>query len=91
MGTDLTGWSIVLYNGNGGAVYRTSTLTGTIPATCGQRGVVVTTYPTDGIQNGSPDGIALVAPTGLVEFLSYEGVFSGVGGAASGVTSTDIA
>src|SRR5262245_36002015 len=70
-GTDLTGWSIVLYNGNGGAVYRTSTLTGQIPATCGARGVVVQTYPANGIQNGSPDGMALVDSGGVVvEFLS---------------------
>ena len=30
-GTDLTGWSIVLYNGAGGAVYDTDVLSGTIP------------------------------------------------------------
>jgi hypothetical protein len=29
-------------------------LTGTIPATCAARGVVVVNYPLDGIQNGSP-------------------------------------
>ena len=46
-----------------------------MPASCGTRGVVVINYPQDGIQNGSPDGIALVSPTGQVlEFLSYEGV-----------------
>ncbi len=47
--------------------------------------------PTVGIQNGSPDGIALVDDAGaLVQFLSYEGTFVGVGGAADGVTSIDI-
>src|SRR5918999_1747486 len=30
-------------------------------------------------------------PAGLVQFLSYEGTFAGVGGPADGVTSTDIA
>jgi len=30
-GTDLTGWSLVGINGNGGAVYRTVSLSGTIP------------------------------------------------------------
>ena len=89
-GTDLTGWSIVLYNGNGGAAYDTRSLSGSIGATCGMRGVVVTSYPSNGIQNGPPDGIALVSPAGLVEFLSYEGSFPGVGGVANGVTSTDI-
>jgi DNA/RNA endonuclease G (NUC1) len=90
-GTDLTGWQLVLYNGNGGASYGTTTLSGTIPATCDPRGVVVTEYPSNGIQNGSPDGVALVDETGtVVEFLSYEGVFAAVGGPADGLTSTDI-
>jgi DNA/RNA endonuclease G (NUC1) len=90
-GTDLTGWSVVLYNGNGGASYNTTGLTGTIPATCGASGVVVLSYPPNGIQNGSPDGLALVNSTGtLIEFLSYEGVFAATDGPASGITSTDI-
>ncbi len=81
-GFDLTGWQIVLYNGNGGAAYHTATLSGAVPAA----GVVVQTYPTDGIQNGSPDGVALVRPDGTVaEFLTYEGTF-----AVGGVTGTDI-
>lgn len=89
-GTSLAGYSVVLYNGSGGAVYNTRALTGSIPATCGSRGVVTLEYPTDGLQNGAPDGIALVGPAGLIEFLSYEGAFTGVGGAAGGVRSTDI-
>ena len=36
---------------------------------------MVVNYPPDGIQNGSPDGIALVDATGeVLEFISYEGV-----------------
>ncbi len=90
-GTDLTGWTVLLYNGNGGAVYDTKTLSGTIPATCGGRGVMTITYPVNGIQNGSPDGMALVDAGGnVIEFLSYEGVFAATGGAAAGLTSTDI-
>ncbi|HEY3280455.1 MAG TPA: DNA/RNA non-specific endonuclease [Gemmatimonadales bacterium] len=90
-GTDLTGWQLVLYNGSGGALYTTTTLSGLIPATCDPRGVVVINYPVNGIQNGSPDGVALVRPvSGVVEFLSYEGTFVAVGGPASGLTSTDI-
>ncbi len=90
VGTDLTGWSIVLYNGADSAAYGTRTLSGAVPATCGTRGVMVVTYASNGIQNGSPDGVALVSPGGLVEFLSYEGTFTAAGGAATGVTSTDI-
>ena len=90
-GTDLTGWSVVLYNGTGGAAYNTQALTGLIPATCDSRGVVVLVYPSNGIQNGSPDGIALVdSGATVVEFLSYEGTFTAVGGPANGLVSVDI-
>ena len=30
-GTDLTGWSIVFYNGGNGEIYKTTALSGTIP------------------------------------------------------------
>ena len=90
-GTDLTGWRIVLYNGANGLVYDNDLLSGVIPATCAPRGVVVLPYPADGIQNGSPDGIALVDAAGtVVEFLSYEGVMVAADGPAMGLTSVDI-
>jgi predicted extracellular nuclease len=89
-GTDLTGWSIILYNGSGGAVYDTDPLAGVLSDQGGGYGTVVLNYPANGIQNGSPDGIALVNGTTLVQFLSYEGTFVGVGGPADGLTSTDI-
>ena len=96
VGADLTGWKVVLYNGNGGGSYGEWTLSGTIPATCGARGVIANTYPSNGIQNGGtttpePDGLALVDATGaVVEFLSYEGTFAATNGPAAGMTSTDI-
>ncbi|MFJ8579306.1 ExeM/NucH family extracellular endonuclease, partial [Micromonospora sp. NPDC093277] len=87
VGFDLSGWQIVLYNGANNAAYNTRTLSGTVPAA----GVMVANYPTDGIQNGSPDGVALVSPTGTVaEFLTYEGTMTAVGGPADGMTGTDI-
>lgn len=90
-GTSLSGWSVVLYNGSNGSSYNTRQLTVSIPATCGERGVVVLEYPSNGIQNGAPDGVALVDATGaVVEFLSYEGVFTAANGPAQGMTSTDI-
>lgn len=92
-GTNLDGWQIVLYNGasTSRATYDTRTLSGTMPETCGTRGVVVQTYPANGIQNGDPDGFALIDPTGtVIEFLSYEGVFTAANGAAAGMTSTDL-
>lgn len=89
-GTDLTGWSIVLYNGAGGAVYDTDALSGPIVDSGAGFGVAVMGYPVNGIQNGSPDGIALVNGTTVVQFLSYEGTFTAVGGPANGMGSTDI-
>jgi uncharacterized protein len=86
-GTDLTGWDVVLYNGTGGAPYGTRELSGTV----GESRVTVLEYPTNGIQNGSPDGVALVDAAGTVRrFLSYEGTFMAVGGPADGMQSTDI-
>jgi len=89
-GTDLTGWSIVLYNGSGGAPYNTRALSGIISNQQGGFGTIAFTYPVDGIQNGSPDGIALVNSATTVQFLSYEGSFTAVGGPADGLTSTNI-
>ncbi|HYJ39767.1 MAG TPA: hypothetical protein VEW08_03185 [Steroidobacteraceae bacterium] len=90
-GTNLTGWRIVLYNGSGGASYGTLPLSGVMPATCGARGVLVVAGPATGIQNGSPDGLALVnAADAVVEFLSYEGVFAATSVPATGITSVDI-
>lgn len=89
-GFDLNGWSVVLYNGNGGGSYNTQNLSGQLAATCGDRGVTVVNYPADGIQNGSPDGMALVGPTGVAEFLSYEGTFTATNGPAAGLTAVDI-
>jgi hypothetical protein len=43
------------------------------------------------LQNGAPDGIALVDDGGaVVQFLSYEGSFTATAGAANGLTSVDI-
>jgi hypothetical protein len=76
-GTDLTGWSLVLYNGSGGALYGTAALSGSIPDLGGGFGVVVVDY--SGIQNGAPDGMALVdASNNVIQFLSYEGTFTAV-------------
>lgn len=87
--TDLSDWSVVLYDGTKTTVYDTKVLTGvTIPATCGTRGVVVVPFFT--IQNGSPDGFALIHNGEVVQFLSYEGAFTATDGPAVGKTSIDI-
>jgi endonuclease I len=88
-GLDLTGWSVVLYNGNGGVPYKTAALSGSISSQ--QGGAGTRWFAIAGLENGGQDGIALVAPDGKVaQFLSYEGAVAGTSGAASGLTSTDL-
>jgi 5'-nucleotidase len=65
-GFDLSGWSVVLYNGATGVAYDTKALSGALPASCVDRGVAVVAYAVNGIQNGDPDGMALVNATGAV-------------------------
>jgi hypothetical protein len=43
-----------------------------------------------GIQNGNPDGLALVVNGVVKQFISYEGSFTATAGAAMGMTSVDI-
>jgi hypothetical protein len=89
-GTDLNSWSLVLYNGNGGAPYGTISLTGVIPDQDGGFGTL--SFPKVGIQNDL-DGIALVVegdPNIVIQFLSYEGTFTATDGPAKGMISIDI-
>ena len=88
-GTDLNGWTLVGYNGNGGATYKTVNLSGVIADQ--DNGMGTLNFAFSGMQNGGPDGMALVDSTGTtVQFLSYEGSFAATNGPAQGQTSTDI-
>ncbi|MEM9953116.1 MAG: ExeM/NucH family extracellular endonuclease [Chloroflexota bacterium] len=87
-GTNLDGYSLTFYNGNGGSSYATVALSGIVADQCNGWGFVVVDQ--SGIQNGAPDGIALDNDGVLIEFLSYEGTFIAVGGPADGVESTDV-
>lgn len=90
-GTDLTGWSLILYNGGGGLSYNTLALSGVISNQSNGFGTLSFAYPANGIQNGSPDGIALVDPSNaVIEFISYEGSFQATDGPAIGLTSVDV-
>ena len=90
-GTDLTGWDLALYNGNDSSVYNARSLSGIIPDQQDGFGTIAFSYPVNGIQNGSPDGIALIdSNDSVVQFLSYEGSFTAVGGLTNGMISTDI-
>lgn len=85
---DLSQYTIVLYNGSGGTNYYPETLDN-LARTCDASNCYYLYEPND-IQNGSPDGIALSGPSGLIEFLSYEGTFTANDGIASGVLSSDV-
>ena len=92
VGFDLTNWKLYLYNGANGESYSPiTTLSGTLatseaPLTLGTKSTIVS-----GIQNGSPDGIALVRPNGQVEqFISYGGTFTAADGPAQGLLSVDV-
>ncbi len=90
-GTSLAGWTVALYNGSASQlnVYDTIALSGTFADQAGGMGTLA--FARAGIQNGSPDGLALVnASNTVVQFLSYEGVFTAASGPADGMTSTDI-
>eukprot|EP00965_Chrysotila_dentata_P113256 3742251-Pleurochrysis_carterae.AAC.2 len=88
-GTNLAGYELVFYNGNGGTRYDTASITGTVQGDVGGFGFLAVFRP--GIQNGSPDGVALVGPGNVVlQFLSYEGTFVAFGGPANGLASEDI-
>lgn len=91
-GTDLSGWKVVLYNGNGGATYNSAlNLSGVIPDQQNGFGTVHFSYPTNGLQNGGSDGLALIDSNGnVVEFLSYEGTVLATNGPAIGISSSDI-
>ena len=88
-GTDMKGWSLVLYNGKNGMPYRTIPLEGSIPDQQGGYGTVA--FPINRIENGAPDGIALVnSEEDVVQFMSYEGGFTAASGPAKDLAATDI-
>lgn len=88
--------SIVLYNGGdttaaaAAAVQYGTSLQLPNGTQIGSTGFSVAFVRTPGIQNGAPDGIALVCGRSVVQFLSYEGVLTANNGPAAGLTSTDI-
>lgn len=87
-GTDVSATTLALYNGNGGGLYATLTLPASPASSDGVFDYYVVNAP--GLQNGSPDGIALVNGGAVVEFLSYEGAMTAADGPAAGLTSTDV-
>jgi hypothetical protein len=88
---EVTGYKIFLYNGSNGISYNTAILSGVCSTASGDNFVVQAYSPQIVIQNGGPDGIALVdASDAVIEFISYEGSFTAEDGPAEGQTSVDI-
>ena len=92
-GIDPASVTLTLYNGNGGVVYGTEAHGGHVRAGRHRFGgyrLYTLTFPTNGLQNGAPDGLALSVDGEIAQFLSYEGAFDATAGIATGRTSLDI-
>lgn len=87
---DVSGVLLELVNGSNGTVYNSFTAADMTMTTDGVWDYYVLDLPSNGLQNGAPDGLALSNSGTLVEFISYEGSFEAVQGAATGVTAMDI-
>ncbi len=89
-GTDLSVYSLILYNGGNGLLYASNALSGTLTNDgCGYS-TVVQSYAPNGFQNG-PDAVAIVSNgTTVIQFLSYGGSFTALDGPALGLTSVNI-
>lgn len=89
---DIADFSIELYNGNNSMTYKTIDGSVFSPGAI-SHGFQIYSILTV-IQNGAPDGLALIrslqSEDVVVEFLSYEGVITATNGIAIGMTSEDI-
>lgn len=90
--TNLSEVTIHLYNGSNGLSYAPpqslATFVEAPPTGPGEPRLFSKLIP--GIQNGSPDGIALAIGGNVREFISYGGAFTAVDGIAAGLVSTPI-
>lgn len=89
-GGDISQMTVELYNGSNGATYASTALADLAMTSDGAFDYYVWNRPTNGIQNGARDGLALSNAGDVIEFLSYEGTLTATNGTAAGLTSTDI-
>ncbi|SEW44088.1 VCBS repeat-containing protein [Cognatiyoonia koreensis] len=87
-GTNVSAAVVEFYNGSNGSLYNPTSLPDVPASSDGIYDYYV--VEVSGIQNGAPDGLALINGGEVIEFLSYEGTFTAADGAAAGLTSTDI-
>jgi len=83
---------VVYYNGSTGDMYDESNVKSIDTFVQGESQGSYSVYSklTPGIQNGAPDGMALVYGDRVIQFISYEGSFTANNGPAMGLTSIDI-
>ena len=91
-GTDLSCYSVLLYNGSNNNFYDSIPLTGLIDDEGCSYGAVWFGLAANGMQNGAPDGIGLYnhCTATQIKFLSYEGTMTAANGPFVGVLSEDI-
>lgn len=94
-GESLSAYRIYLYNGStpsAATTYDNDLVpTGSLVNCGGSVRIATLSYPSNGIQNGSNDGMALVNGSGnVVQFLSYEGAITASNGPAAGLTSSNL-
>ncbi len=93
-GTDLSGYTVFLYDGTTLTTYSNIPLSGVIPNQSNGYGViwVEAAYNAAGsLQNGTNDALALVyQSTGVIQFIGYEGSTTPVNGPAAGIPSINI-
>src|SRR5690606_37549631 len=94
-GETLGSYRVYLYNGataTAAVAYDNDLVPAGSLVSCGASVRIATiSYPSNGIQNGPADGIALVNPGGqVVQFISYEGVIKASNGPAAGMTSLNL-
>ncbi len=87
--SDLSQYTLTLYNGSSGAAYRrpmnlTQFAVGDVSN--GYRFL----YWNTSLQNGPRDGFALARGSDVLQFLSYEGTFTATDAVAAGLLSTEI-
>ncbi len=91
-GTSSAGLSIELYNGGStpAGACTTPTRCRVVTAPVGQPAVAVLDYPSNGIQNGDPDGLALVGTVrGASSSSPTTAIFAATAGTANGTLSND--
>ena len=95
-GENLAAYRVHLYNGSGSpnsaVTYGSSVVPSGNTVSCGASVRIATvSWPSNGLQNGAADGIALVDGGGaLVQFVSYEGGITGSNGPAAGRASQNL-